>query len=81
MIAVGLFGEGDSLIDNVKTYSDKIEADAIQDYHIAAAGHNSIIRNCYSETINSINHQASHGIGIRGSWNNSNNYNLLEKQH
>ena len=79
MAAIYVQGEGSNLIDGCKTYADKTVGSELQDYHISVNGHNSIIRNCHSENFNSVNEASSHGIGIRGSHNLSNTYNLIEK--
>ena len=82
MISVQLGGDGFSLLDGVKSYSDRAEtsgSDARTDYHLAISGHNGIIRNCYAENYNDTSTNGStHGIGIRGGNRWDNDYNLIE---
>ncbi|MET2984913.1 T9SS type A sorting domain-containing protein [Aureibaculum conchae] len=79
MSGVTVAGEGGALIDGVKTYNDRVGHNERQDYATYYNGNNNIIRNGYSENFNSTKtNQATHGIGIRGSWNLENNYNLIE---
>ena len=79
MIAVALYGDGNSLIDNCKSFSDRIATVERQDYQIAVNGDHNIIRNCYIENLNNTETNTStHGIGIRGATRLSNTYNLIE---
>ncbi|MDY7394014.1 T9SS type A sorting domain-containing protein [Aureibaculum sp. 2210JD6-5] len=74
-----LFGKGNNLIDGCKSYNDRTGMNERQDYHISVNGHNNIIRNCYAENFNTTStNAATHGIGIRGSSNLDNDYNLIE---
>ncbi|MBJ2172631.1 T9SS type A sorting domain-containing protein [Aureibaculum sp. A20] len=75
-----LFGEGSNLIKGTKSYNDRIGIHERQDYQISVNGHNNIITDCYIEQFNNTETSGStHGIGIRGSSNLDNTYNLIEK--
>lgn len=84
-----LFGDGNNLIKNCKSYADQDTAASISDYHFAVNGHNCIITGCHAENKvfdNTANGGTwsglyTHGIQIRGSQRGSvygNNYNLIE---
>lgn len=80
MSGFSLFGKGSNLIDQTKSYNDRIGTYERQDYHISVNGHNNIVRNCYIENFNNTeSNAATHGIGVRGSSNLDNKYNLIEK--
>ena len=80
LTAIGMYGDGNNLIEGCKTYSDRRGWLELQDYHIAFNGHNNIVRNCYAENMNPTHsNQSTHGIGVRGSYNLSSTYNLIEK--
>ncbi len=73
-----IFGDGNNMIDNVKTYNDRIDIDERSDYQISLNGDNNIITNCYSENFNKTETNVStHGIGIRGQNRGSNRFNLI----
>jgi len=74
---IALLGDGNSLIDNCKTYSDRpIPGDEL-DYHIVLNGNNNIIKDCSVINYNTENNTSSHGIGIAGRRRLVNNYNLI----
>jgi len=78
MVAVNFMGDGSTLIENVKSYSDKTGKDR-QDYHIVVNGNNNIVRHCHVENFNNtIENRSSHGITIRGSHRLDSDYNLIE---
>lgn len=80
MGGITLFGSGSNLVDGVKSYNDRTGKNERQDYHISVNGHNNIIRNCHAENFNTTStNAATHGIGIRGSTNLDNDYNLIER--
>lgn len=80
MAHIVFYGDGSSLIDGCKTYSDRLSSNARSDYAINVNGHNNIIRNCYIENFNNTESNTStHGIGVRGASNLNNTYNLIEK--
>ncbi|HBK70932.1 MAG TPA: hypothetical protein DDZ39_04620, partial [Flavobacteriaceae bacterium] len=84
MAGIILFGEGNNLIDGVKSYNDRTAdvkgAHHRTDYHIAFNGHNNIARNVYMENFNTtISNRSTHGLGVRGSWSKNSTYNLIEK--
>ncbi|RPD94369.1 T9SS C-terminal target domain-containing protein [Aureibaculum marinum] len=75
-----LFGDGNNLIKDTKSYNDRTGKYDHSDYQISVNGHNNIITNCYAENFNTKStNNSTHGIGIRGSSNLSNTYNLIEK--
>ncbi|QCX39148.1 T9SS type A sorting domain-containing protein [Aureibaculum algae] len=80
MAGFTMFGDGNNLIDGTKSYNDRTGQYARADYHISVNGHNNIVRNCYAENFNNTESNGStHGIGVRGSSNLNNTYNLIEK--